>query len=414
VTMSEGDKEDAPETMEEWLAADHAYDRPRRGEIRRGVVLHIDEEGVMIDVGAKSDGFVPAGDLARLGPEATAEVVVGAEVVARVLNPRDREGRLLLSLYQALSEKDWDRAEQMLQSGDILEGQVIGDNRGGVIVRFGQLRGFVPASHLLQVPRSASTVEREQIFREYVGKTINLKVIEVNRERNRLIMSQRLAQQALRRENMEQLLDELQEGRVIRGKVRALRDFGAFVDVGGADGLVHISEIAWQRLKHPSEVLRVGDEVDAYVLRVDRERKRISLSIKRLLPDPWDLVDDHYYEGQVVAGTVTNVVDFGAFVSLDLGVEGLVHTSEIADPPPANPQDVLRRGDQVVARVLSVDSANQRISLSLVRVDPSEREEVLARLRGENPAAGSSLSQITQPRGEASEMEQPHDEEAES
>jgi small subunit ribosomal protein S1 len=376
-----------------WLAEEYDYQRPRRGQMRKGLILKLDERGAIVDVGLKRDGFVPQRDIDRLGKKATSKLEPGREVAARIVRPWDRDGNLILSLYQARLEKDWQKAEALLDSGKVWRGQVNGYNRGGLLVKFGHIRGFVPASHLWRLNKQhRSTDERQDKLRAYVGRELPLKVIEVNRERTRLVLSERLAQRQLRRQNMERLLDELLEGQVVRGTVTNLVDFGAFVDLGGAEGLIHISELAWRRIQHPSEVLRVGDEIEVYVLRLDHERKRISLSLKRLQPSPWGVVDETYTVGQLVSGTVTNVVDFGAFVLLDIGVDGLIHISELADPSPSDPREVVQQGDRVVVRILRIDALRHRLALSLKQVSNQERGEWLAQQTDSRTVAADEAS----------------------
>ncbi len=365
--------------LEEWLTEAYDYEPPHRGQIRQGEILKIEEQGVTIDLGLKRDGFVPYTDLQRLGEEASSQLEPGQQVVARVVRPEDREGNLILSLYQARSEKDWNRAQALLENDDVWQGKVAEYNRGGLIVTFGHLRGFVPASHLAaRDMRHLSSNQREEKLKTHVGRELSLKVIEVNRNRRRLILSERLAREQLRERNIERLLNELVEGQVCRGRVIKLCDFGAFVDLGGAEGLIHITELAWRRIRRPEEVLQAGDEIEVYVLRLDHQRKRIGLSLKRLQPSPWGLVDQTYSVDQLVSGVVTNVVKFGAFVALDIGVEGLVHVSELADPPSPEPRDVAHVGDELVLRILRIDSFRHRIALSLKRVSAQERSEWLA------------------------------------
>ncbi|MDY7040717.1 MAG: S1 RNA-binding domain-containing protein [Chloroflexota bacterium] len=275
-------------------------------------------------------------------------------------------------------EQDWTKAQEMLESGEIWRGEVTEYNRGGVLVKFGHLRAFVPASHLSALNRRhLSPDQRTAQLQECIGRELSLKVIEVDRHRRRLVLSERLARRHMRKWAKERLLNELVEGQVCRGTVCQLCDFGAFVDLKGADGLIHISELAWRRIRHPSEVLQVGDEIDVYVLRLDHERKRIGLSLKRLQPNPWDLVDTEYTKGQLLMGKVTNVVDFGAFVALDIGVQGLVHVSELADPP-LDPRSIVQPGETLVLRVLHINPRRHRIALSLKRVSAQERDEWLA------------------------------------
>jgi len=381
---------------EKWLTNEYDYQRPRRGQIRKGLLLKLGERGAVVDVGLKRDGLVPFSDLERLGKEALSQLEPGQKVVTRIVRPWDRSGNLIISLYQARSEKDWKRAQEFLKSGKVWQGQITEDNRGGVLVKFGHVRGFVPASHLWRFDgRHLPADERRAKLKAYVGQELPLKVIEVDRHRRSLVLSERLARRQLRQQNMERLLEELLEGQVVKGTVSHLIDFGAFVDLGGADGLIHISELSWQRVHDPSQVLQVGDKVEVYVLCLDHERKRISLSLKRLKPDPWDLVDVTYTVGQLVSATVIGIVKFGAFVLLDIGVEALVHISELADPPPSDPHEVVKRGDELVLRVLRIDSLRHRMALSLKRVSNRERGEWLARQPEEQPTETESPGDLS-------------------
>jgi small subunit ribosomal protein S1 len=380
--------------VEGWLTTAYDYHRPRRGELRAGEILKVEDHGVTVDVGLKRDGFIPRTDLDRLEEEATNELEPGQKIVARIVRPEDRDGNLVLSMYQARQEKDWDRAEQSLDSEKVWYGEVADSNKGGLLVSFGHVRGFVPASHLSTWDGQRLPMhEREARLADYVGQELPLKVIEVKRDRRRLILSERLARRQMRGQNMDHMLNELVEGMVVPGKVTRLANFGAFVDVGGAEGLIHISELAWRRIDRPSQVVHMGDEIDVYILRLDHERKRIGLSLRRLQPNPWTLVDETYTVDQLVAGTVTNVVDFGAFVALPLGVEGLLHISELGDPPPEDPGQVMQPGDELVLRILRIDSFHQRIALSLKEVSEPEREEWLAQRNEETNAASDAASQ---------------------
>ena len=376
-----------------WLADEYDYRRPRRGQMRKGLILKLGERGAIVDVGLKRDGLVPQRDIERLGKKTVSQLEPGQEVATRIVRPWDREGNLILSLYQARLEKDWQRAEETLKSGEVWHGKVAGSNRGGLIVKFGGIRGFVPISHLSEFRgRRLPSDQLRTRLEAYAGQELALKVIEVDRRRRRLILSERRARRQLREQNMERLLDELLEGQVVQGTVSSLCDFGAFVDLRGADGLIHISELAWERVNDPSEVVQVGDEVEVYVLHLDHERKRISLSLKRLQPSPWSRVDTAYAVGQLVSGTVTNVVSFGAFVRLDIGVEGLVHVSELADPPPTDPQQVVQQGDELVLRVLRIDILRHRIGLSLKQVSNRERGEWLAQQTDSQTLAADEAS----------------------
>jgi small subunit ribosomal protein S1 len=361
--------------IEDWLTEAYDYSPPSHGDMLEGTVLKVRDWGAAIDVGLKRDGFVPEMDLRRLGEDELARLKPGQEVLTRVVKLRDQDDNLILSLYEARVEADWIRAETLLDSGEPVIAMATGYNRGGLLVRFGHVDGFVPASHLEKMGRRLSEEQRQATLQAYVGQELPLKVIEINRRRRRLIVSERLARQALQKQHIERLLQELVEGEVCHGAVSRLTDFGAFVDLGGADGLIHVSELAWHRVEHPADELQVGDEVDVHILNVDHERKRISLSLKRLQPDPWMFVQETYTANQLVNGTVTNVVDFGAFVALETGIEGLVHISELADPPPEKPKDVVKCDDEVVVRILSIDPFRQRLALSLKSISAQERND---------------------------------------
>jgi small subunit ribosomal protein S1 len=347
-----------------------SMEQPDRGDILTGTILAIDHQGVIVDVGMKRDGVVPRSDLERMEG---ATFKVGDQVDVIVTHLEDQDGNLVVSISQALQSGDWTKAEELQQSGEIWEGIVTDANRGGLIIPFGNLRGFVPASHVMDVPRGVNEADRKGYMSGLIGKKALVKVIEVNRKRRRLVLSQRDAQRGRRDSRKETLLEELQEGETRRGVVSGLRDFGAFVDLGGADGLIHISELAWHRVKHPKEVLEVGDEIDVFILRLDREGKRIGLSLKRLQQNPWAMIDELYHVGQLVEGEVSRVAQFGAFVSLDPGIEALLHASQMADPAPEDPTTVLREGQKLLMRIISIESHRQRLGLSLKDVTEDER-----------------------------------------
>jgi small subunit ribosomal protein S1 len=368
----------AEEIIEGWLTDQYDYEGPRRGQLRDGTILHVGTKGIVIDVGLKQEGFVPRRDVDRLSRGAASQLEPGHKVTTYVVNPENRDGNLILSLTKAERERDWVKAEEMLENGELWQGKVTGCNKGGITVGFGRLCGFVPGSHLwAQDKRRVSNDKREDAFRKYVGQELSLKVIEVDRSRRRLILSERLARKQVREQERDRLMDELMEGDVVQGTVTSLRDFGAFVDLGGADGLIHISELAWRRVRHPREVVQVGEELKVYVLKLDHERKRIGLSLKRTQPDPWSYVELKYSDGQLVSGVVTSIADFGAFVALDVGVDGLIHITELADLPPDHPRSIVQRGDELVVRILRIEPYRRRIGLSLKEVSPEERDEWL-------------------------------------
>ncbi len=361
------------EKVKDWFTEVHDYAPARRGEIREGVLLELDEWGAVVDVGLKHDGIVPRQDLEYLDEDVLSDLKLGQEVTTQVVRPDDKDGNLLLSLSYIQEQEDWAKAQTVFEQGEVWQGTVSEYNRGGLLAKFGQVNAFVPASHLWQKNKRQKTP-----LKQYLGRELSLKFIEVNPEANRLVASERQAKQEIKQQKLEELLAELVEGEVRRGVVNYLTPYGAFIDLGGAEGLAHISELSWQQIRHPRDVLHVGDEVDVYILNLDHTNKRISLSIKRLHPDPWGLVDTTHYIDQLVSGTVTNVVDFGAFVALESGVEGLVHISELSDPPPEDAKEVVQARDEIVVKIISIDSARQRMGLSIKAIKDWEREDWIA------------------------------------
>lgn len=357
-------------SMSEALLQEYDYSDPKRGDVRNGVVIALAGQEYVVDVGAKRECVVPASDYEKLR-EGRGELQPGTELPVYIVKADAQDGHLVGSFYLAQLERDWARAEECEASGEVFEAEVAGQNRGGLLVRFGHLRGFVPASHLVGSGNSEAP-EKPVVLDHWIGKVLPFKVIEVNRRRNRLILSYRAARRQWRSQQKENLLERLHEGDVCKGVVSSLASFGAFVDLGGADGLIHVSELAWYRVEHPSELLKVGQEVEVYVLRVDPARGRVGLSLKRLQPDPWSLVEERYQPGQVLQVRVTKLVDFGAFAEIEKGVEGLIHVTEMSDPPPARPEDAVQPGQVRLAKVLRVDGQNRRIGLSLKAVTPEE------------------------------------------
>lgn len=355
------------------LEASFEEDTLERGDIVAGTVLAVDSQGLIVGVGSHRDGFVSRKDIERLGLEPE-NYELGAEIDVTIVRMEDDEGNLVLSVSQARQSEDWKLAEELLEKEAEWEGEVADANRGGLIMLFGHLRGFVPASHVADLPRGLNEDDRKAYLQRYVGRRIVVKVIEVNRKRRRLVFSQRDALRDNREARKEDLLDELKEGEIRKGIVSGLRDFGAFVDLGGADGLIHISELAWHRVKHPRDILEVGDQVEVYILRLDAEGKRIGLSLKRLQPNPWSIVDEVYHVGQLVEGVVSRTAQFGAFVSMDPGIEALLHVSQISDPAPADAALVISEGEKLLMRVISIESDKQRLGLSMKEVTADEHE----------------------------------------
>jgi small subunit ribosomal protein S1 len=353
----------------------YAFKTLSRGDILEGKVVRISPEEVLIDVGRKYEGTISRHELESMGPAAIEEIQVGAEILTYVVNPEDRDGRIVLSLSQAELEKDWRSLEKLFETGEIFEGTVTGYNKGGLIVQLGRVRGFVPVSQLtppLRRGEGGAPIPEERRAK-MVGQQLMLKIIELDRQRSRLILSERAANRIWRREQKEQLLDTLKEGDICHGRVSSLCDFGAFVDLGGADGLIHLSELSWGRVAHSREVLQVGEEVDVYVINVDREKRRIGLSLKRLQPDPWSQVEEKYSEGQLVEGTVTKLTSFGAFARLEGDeIEGLIHVSELSNDRVAHPKEVVKEGETLTLRIVRLDPDRRRMGLSLKKVAKAE------------------------------------------
>lgn len=340
----------------------------RQGDIIKGTVVSVDENGAMVDVGLKSEGFIPAGEISRRGA-ADQEIKPGDEISVYVLSVDSGEGGLRLSKRRADEELAWQHLENARVEGKTIEAPAIQEVKGGLVVDVG-VRGFVPASQ----------VERGYVsdLRKYVGKTLRMKVLELDRRKNRVILSQRVVLEEEHERLKEETWATIAEGQIRHGVVKGITDFGVFVDLGGVDGLLHISELAWGRVHHPSEVVKEGDEIDVMVLRVDKEKGKISLGRKQVLPDPWDAVESKYPVGSVVSGTVTRIAPFGAFVELEPGIEGLVHISELSYERVSRPEDVVKVGDVVRAKVLRVRPAERRIALSIREADVEIEPEAKA------------------------------------
>jgi small subunit ribosomal protein S1 len=356
----------------------------------------ISDQGIIVDLSLKRDGLVQPSDLDELDPEERSGLKINDEIPVYILETNQPD-RLLVSIQKAKLNRDWISAQEMMDSGDILEAPIIGYNRGGVIVPFGKLRGFVPASHLTELRRGMDDGQRQQVMSKMLEEILPLKVIEVNRRRKRLVLSQRDAQKEWQESRKLELLDNLNEGAVIRGRISGLRSFGAFVDLGGADGLIHISELAWHRVNHPREVVKVGESLDVYVLALDKEEQRIALSRKRLLENPWSTAEHRYLVGQLVEGKVTRIVAYGAFVEIEPGVEGLLHISQLSRETVAEPQDLIKEGDIHLLRIVSLDSEKQRVGLSLKNVSTSEQIEWMSSREFETAKVeGTDISSVTE------------------
>lgn len=388
--MSFNESEKEVSEFQQLLESSFNYVPPRRGEIRNAIILQIDEREVIVDMGTKRDGIVPTQDIERLDPKFRDSLKVGMEVPVYVLNPRDQDDNLIVSINMGLQQYDWEKARELLTSEDVVNVIVTGHNRGGILVHWNRLEGFIPSSHLISMNLSG---ERRDTWDDLRDKELVVKVIEVDQDRRRLIFSEREAQKEWRAQQKARLLAELKEGDRVKGTVTGLRDFGAFVNLGGADGLIHVSELAWHRVDHPRDVLKVGEEIEVYVLNLDRDSNRIALSRKRLLNDPWEDAAQRYHEGQLVEGTVTNVVDFGAFVALDDGLEGLLHLSEMGDGSLKEPHSYVKKGD--------------RLSLRISHLEPEKRRVGFTQRWGTDQTEGSEASEGTETTEVSEEPEVP-------
>jgi len=364
--------------MAELLAQEEdALDKIQPGRIVKGVVASKRPGEIFVDIGAKYEGLVEPRDLDNLSQEELATIKVGDKIPVYIIRTQSEEDEhILLSLSQARAEKDWDEAEQLFKTEEIVRSEVIGNNKGGLIVSFGHVRGFVPGSQLASVQYgSANKTDR---WDQLTGKTLKLKIIEVDRNRNRLIFSERAAQDELRKEQVKEkakLLEQLSEGDVRQGRVTSLADFGAFVDIGGIDGLIHLSELAWTHVSHPGEILKKDDVVDVYILNIEHDQQRVALSLKRLQPEPWSQVFDYYHIDQIVDAVITKLTNFGAFARIDNRIEGLIHISEITDKNITHPKEIVAEDQEVRVRIIHIDPERKRMGLSLKQVEGQENWE---------------------------------------
>jgi len=349
------------------------------GDVVTGRVVRIDKDEVLVDIGYKSEGVIPLNELSiRKSVNVDDEVQLGEMIDALVMQKEDQDGRLILSKKRARFEKAWKRIEAASTAGETVEGTVIEVVKGGLILDLG-VRGFLPASLV--------DIRRVQDLDEFMGQKLECKVIELNRSRNNVVLSRRAVLEHERREVRQRILDELEPGKVVEGTISNIVDFGAFVDLDGIDGLIHISELSWSHVNHPSEVLNVGEKVNVKVLDIDRDRQRISLGLKQTQADPWQSVIETYQINDIVPGKVTKVVTFGAFVDIHAGVEGLVHISELADHHVENPREVVNQGDELEVRIIEIDADRRRLSLSLKRVTPAPEGYVPQQFGDEAPEA---------------------------
>ena len=370
VQEDEGDDEEMPSMADLLDAEEYKVDLPQRGEIRTGVIASIGPSQILVSIGAKSEGVIAGRALDDMSPEVIKSLEVGQEIEAYVLNPEDKYGNVILSYTRAIEMRAWTLVSEMLTNEEAYEGKVSGYNKGGLLVDVEGLRGFVPASQVSAVRRSMAVgATPEQRWAKMHGEAINVRVIEVDKERRRLILSERAASNESRQDIKERVIEGLDIGGTYTGRVTSLANFGAFVNINGADGLVHLSEISWERVKHPSEVLKVGQGVEVKVISIDDDRNRIGLSLRQLQEDPWKSRIEKFQVGQLIEGKITRLTKFGAFARIGDDIEGLIHVSEISDQRVEHPKEELNEGDVVNLRIIRIEADRRRIGLSMRKVD---------------------------------------------
>ncbi|MBK8023245.1 MAG: S1 RNA-binding domain-containing protein [Chloroflexi bacterium] len=374
MSSAAGEEGGTPPAAAEGKAAADASGDLRTGMVVQGLIVSTSPTQVVIEVEGRQ-GVIPSGELERMTRQTLESLKAGENIAVYVVKPRDHNGNLLLSINRAIEEQDWQLAEDYRRSQDVYESRVAGYNKGGLIVRFGRLRGFVPQSQIAVERRAGISGETpEEQLGAMVNQPIIVKVMEVDRARNRLILSERAASRESREKRKENLISQLRAGEIREGRVVSLEDFGVFVDIGGAEGLVHLTELSYQHVTHPREIVQVGQTVRVEVISIDPDQKRIGLSMKQLEADPWDRIATSFTEGQLVQGAVTKLTKFGAFAQLvDLPeIEGLIHISELSDKRVAHPREVVNEGDKLTLRVVKIDIKNRRLGLSLKRVNSAE------------------------------------------
>ena len=345
-------------------------DLPEAGKIKTGTIARISPGQIMVSIGAKSEGIIGGQEFELIPPDIFAELEVGQEIPVYIITPEDHHGNVILSYVRALEAETWENAEKVLKDEETFSGKVVGYNRGGLLVSYHELRGFIPASLLAYSRRSQITGNTaEERFGKLIGEELQLQIIEVDQERRRLIFSEKAAMHETRDTVRDKVIEKMDIGDVRTGRVTSLADFGAFVNINGADGLVHLSEISWDRVRHPGDVLKVGQEVDVKVISIDEEKRHIGLSVRRLQEDPWQENINELRVGQLVEAKITRLTKFGAFAMLESGVEGLIHISEISDEHIGHPKEILHEDDGVTLRIIKIEPESHRIGLSLRRVE---------------------------------------------
>ena len=419
------------QSMEVLLENDaFSVELPQAGEIREGTIASISQGQILVSIGAKSEGVISGRELEVIDDEEREAFEVGQEIPVFVVNPEDANGNVVLSFKRAQEQMAWISVEEQMEDDEVIESKIIGYNKGGLIVGVHGLRGFVPASQISVLRRSQAIGDTpEQRWAKMIGEPISVRIIEVDKSRRRLICSERAASSESRQSIKERVIEELEDGKVYTGRVTSLADFGAFVNINGADGLVHLSELSWDRIQHPNEILEVGQEVKVKVINIDREKKRIGLSLRALSDDPWRSRIEKFSVGQLVEGVITRLTKFGAFARLEGDIEGLIHISEISETRIEHPKEVLKEGEIVALRIIRIDPEQHRIGLSLRKVDSAAfadkdfkilaqeidqlEEEPTATMEEDEPVAEQPAEEEASPEVEAEPVEEEASTEAE-
>ena len=375
--MTQNTQDDSSQDMQRILD-EMEFETLRRGEIVEGTIMRADTEGIFLDIGHKEEGFIPPNEMRTINPEELIAFEEGDPLIAFILRAESQDGPIL-SVDRARGEEGWRELQKYLESDSPVEGVIAGFNRGGCILEVANVQGFVPMSQLITISREQFEPpegdENSDAPNELIGGTLTVKVLEVNRSRNRAIFSERLALKEQREEQKAILIQQLNEGDVRKGRVTGVSTFGAFVDLGGADGLIHISELSWGMVTSPDEIVTVGEEIDVYILRIDRDTMKIALSLRRLHPEPWETIHERYNVGDVVDATVIKLADFGAFARIEDSIEGLIHITEMSQETVTHPGDIIAEGDSVEVTILRIESDRRRLGLSM-KGPESEDEEL--------------------------------------
>ena len=371
-----------PQNMQELLDSVE-FKVLRRGEIVEGTVMRVDSDGLFVNIGHKEEGFVPPNEMRTLSAEESDRLVEGDTLITFVLRAESADGPIL-SVDRARGEEGWREIQKHMEADEPVEGQIIGFNRGGCILEVENVQGFVPMSQLMTISRDRFQVDDsageegggELSNSDLIGNTLTVKVLEVNRSRNRAIFSERAAMQEQRDEQKAELIEKLEEGEIRKGKVTGLSNFGAFVDLGGADGLIHISEMSWSMVRSPEDIVSIGQEIDVYILKIDRESMKIALSLRRLEPEPWETIHERYNVGDIVDARITKLANFGAFARLEDSIEGLIHITELSAAVVTNPSEVVSEGEVRKVKILRIEADRKRLGLSMRQAEEGFVEEV--------------------------------------